>query len=112
MRTASQTISLPDLRHRRAMSLTALVLRIVDDHTREIRDDNHFMRDISDALMDAFMAQGVDILTDYDREQLGLPPRGPNGWTIEEMVAMEKKRLALMRAPMPPVIVSSDNKLI
>lgn len=101
-----ERIPRPDLRHRRAMSLTAMVMRIVDDHTRDIRDDSRFLRKINDALMDAFMADGVDILNDFDRERMGLPPRGPDGWTVEEILALDQRRLDAMRADVAPVIIS------
>ena len=43
----------------------------------------------------------VEIVSDFDRQQYGLTPRGPDGWTMEEIVELEKRRLELMFAPMP-----------
>jgi hypothetical protein len=41
----------------------------------------------------------VEVVTDYTRQEAGLPPRDGKGWTMEELVALERKRLELMSAP-------------
>jgi hypothetical protein len=113
MRKALDQIERQNLRHRRAMMLTAAVLRIVDEHTRHLRDpEDRYMRNIHDAVMDAFMAEGVDVLTDHDRAQIGLAPRGPDGWTMEEIIAMDERRLAHMRTPMPAMILPAGTDLL
>jgi hypothetical protein len=61
-------------------------------------------RDVSDQLMQTLMSVGVEFLTDHDREQAGMPPRGPDGWTLDELMALEKARLEHMMRP-PPLMV-------
>ncbi len=39
------------------------------------------------------------MLTDYDREQLGLPRRNNEGWTQAELKAMDTTRVLLMLEP-------------
>jgi hypothetical protein len=62
------------------------------------------LRAITRKLEDLFRQDGVEVLTDYTRQEMGLPPRGPDGWTIEEIHAMERLRLERMMAPMPMFI--------
>lgn len=84
-----------DLRRQRATALTAAVLHELDRHTPDdVREDVH------NALMRVFTQEGVDILTDYTRAEVGLPPRGPDGWTVEEMVALERARLEVIARPL------------
>lgn len=54
------------------------------------------------------MATGVEFVTDYDREQCGLPPRGPEGWTVEELMLLERVRLSRMLAPPPMMILDTE----
>jgi len=57
-------------------------------------------RDAYYALLKLFIDQGVDVITDYTRQEAGLPPRDGEGWTRDELVALEAARLALIMRPM------------
>jgi hypothetical protein len=93
MSTATQEMMRVDLRRRRADVVAHHVWQEIRKHVDRDRE-----RDVFYALQDALTTIGVDMVTDYDRQQLGLPPRGPDGWTPDELVAMERLRLdALMR---------------
>jgi hypothetical protein len=85
-----------DLRRRRADALTSAVLQELDlrGFPREIK------REVYRALTDVFMREGVEVLSDYTRAEIGLPPRGPDGWTLEEMLALERVRLDAITRPM------------
>lgn len=93
-----------DKRRLRAMALTAQILQIVGKYIPHNRDRDP-MRDLTQELQDALEKAGAEIVSDFDRQQYGLSPRGPDGWTMEEIVESEKRRLDLMYAPMPPMIV-------
>ena len=87
-----------NLRQLRAQSLAHAIF----DAVRPFIDDEHY-RDVMYALEDLFRDKGVEVLTDLDRQQYGLPARGPDGWTAEEIVALEQKRFDALFAP-PPMI--------
>lgn len=57
-----------------------------------------------DRLVGLFAMKGAEILTDYDREQAGLSPRGPEGYTVDELIAIERRRLAVLATP-PSMII-------
>lgn len=90
-----------NIRERRAMGLTSAVLNIVLPHLREAqgREAKWAARHIQEQLMDLFARDGIEILSDHDRQQYGLPPRGPDGWTVNEIIAMEKLKLEIMTKP-------------
>jgi hypothetical protein len=93
-----------NLRQRRAQVLAAHVMEKLRGHLYEDRDRDT-LRDVHEILMQEFMAQGVEVLTDYDREQYGLPPRGPDGWTMEELLALERRRLEILTRPLAPMVI-------
>jgi hypothetical protein len=66
------------------------------------------MREINYDLMELCMKEGVEILTDYTRTEIGLPQRGPDGWTMEEIIALEKCRLDMMYAPLTMTVRKDD----
>jgi DUF1009 family protein len=53
-------------------------------------------------LTQVFSDLGVEVLTDEDRAEYGLPPRGPDGWTEEEIKAIEQRRRAALGMPSVP----------
>jgi len=101
-RTATEEMTRLNMRRRRADSLAAAVLqrllpRIDATHPDELPD--RIVRLVHGALAEALNEQGVDVVTDNDRAEAGLPPRGPEGWTAEELWVLERKRLELLMAP-------------
>ena len=96
-----------DRRRLRAMALTAQIMQIVGKYVERDRERD-CMRELSCELQEALEKAGAEIVSDYVREAVGLPPRGPDGWTDEELVALEKRRLEMLLAPMPGFIGSSS----
>lgn len=85
-----------DLRKVRAdQAVTSILHYILDRYVPSAcREDAH--RD----LYQKFMEAGAEILTDAHRQEAGLPPRGPDGWTLEEIIALEKHRLEMLTKPL------------
>ena len=93
-------IPMLDVRENRARQMSAAVMSALNDHICY-----HSRHDVYEALFELFTGNGVEVLTDYDREKAGLPARGPNGWTLEEVMAWERAKLdVLTRAPAPFII--------
>ena len=59
-------------------------------------------------LFEAIQKAGVDIITADHRAAAGLPPRGPKGWTDHELQVLEAKRMEMLLAPHPPMIISAS----
>ena len=59
--------------------------------------------DAYDELIGELHKYGAEIIGDMDREAAGLSPRGPDGWTLEEIAALERKRWETFLAPIRPV---------
>lgn len=93
-----------DRRRLRLQPLLHEILQIVEKHLSDEDMRRNAMREIHCDLFDKFHEQGVEIITDYTRQEAGLPPRGPDGWTTEELIALEQRRLELMRRPMQFVV--------
>lgn len=95
----------PDRRRLRTNVLVAEVLQAIGPFLREDeRVRGH--EEASRILMHKFYEAGVDFLTDQDRAELGLSERGANGWTAEEVQALEAKRLEALMAPLPPLVTA------
>jgi hypothetical protein len=71
---------------------------ILDQYEEAWRVD--LCRQVSRVLFEVLVATGAEVLTDHDRHDLGLPPRGPDGWTVEELRASE--RWSSMRSLLEP----------
>lgn len=94
------TLERPDRRQQRAMALVGQILRIVES-TMHPEVDPRRMRD---QLMELLMGEGVDLLTDFTRSEIGVPPRDGQGWTITEILALEMVRLEAMTRPFPQFV--------
>lgn len=108
MSKAIDQIQRVDKRRFRAMALTAQIMQIVGKYI-PYGWERDVLRDISYELQEAMEKVGAEIVSDLDRQQYGLPSRGPDGWTMEEIIALEKRRLEAMYAPIPPVIISKED---
>jgi hypothetical protein len=88
-----------DMRRMRAQQVLGYVMEALNPvFDRAEFDPHEIRRDTYDALAKLFMQEGVELLTEYHRQEMGLPPRGPDGWTVEEIIALEQRHLdALLR---------------
>lgn len=89
-----------DLRSTRARSVAHVIMQIIEPY---LKDDVHLCVDLKQELQERLISllseKGIEVLTDYHREKLGLPLRNDQGWTIEEIIALEQKRLELLTKP-------------
>jgi hypothetical protein len=99
--TAVGVVEREDRRYLRARTLAYGVMRSLEPF---IADE--VQRPALTALLDLFAREGVEVLTDYTRAEIGLPPRDQKGWTIEEIIALERVRLELMLKPIPQFLVN------
>jgi hypothetical protein len=91
--------------------LTNFIVHTIRPHLRHDDDGSCYEREqqIFDVMERKFAELGVEIITDYDREQLGLPARCADGWTLEEMLALERRRLEAIMKPLSiPIIPILD----
>lgn len=100
---ASGMLEQQNTRYLRARMLTAEVLRSIEPFLNlDVR-----RQDVSDAVLNLFMTEGVEVLTDHTRAEIGLPPRNAKGWTMEEVLALERVRLELMTRPMSHFVANT-----
>lgn len=92
-------------RHIRAQRVTAHLMHALDRILDQADPDLDLHRRVSREITELLTTDGVEVFTDYDRQEIGLPPRGPDGWTVTEMHALENKRLEALISPMPHFIV-------
>lgn len=85
-----------NLRKVRADQAVASILHYILDRyvPYACREDAH--RD----LYQKFAEVGAEIITDTHRQEAGLSPRGPDGWTLEEIAALEKRMLEQLTKPL------------
>ena len=100
---ATDQIQRIDRRRLRAMAVTSQIMQIVGKYVDPGRERD-CMRDLTYELQEAMEKVGAEIVSDLDRQQYGLSPRGPDGWTMEEIIELEKRRLELMFAPLPTMV--------
>lgn len=96
---------MPRLRMIRADRLLAEVLHVIGKHMPPGPDDS--TRDIARDLEEMFFRAGVEVITDTDRAEAGLPRRNGFGFTHVEMRIMEHRRLEVMMRPMTPRFIPS-----
>ena len=97
MKTATQMIDRIDLRRARAMSMASVIMKAIDPYLDQQLD--RVRRDAFDAIFEIVWQEGVEVLTDPTRAETGLPPRGPDGWTDDEIRALEAARFAVINRP-------------
>ena len=94
MTTAAAKIERLNLRETRARQMASHIIHTLRPYLAE-----DCMPSAYNALMETLMIDGVEVLTDHDRDVHGLPPRGEDGWTHEELVALESSRLGKLVTP-------------
>ena len=87
-----------DRRYMRASQLTAMVMKLLDDHFEEHGETDH-RRQAYEKLMTLFHDNGFDVVTDGDRERAGVAPRDALGWTALERADYERATLDAMLTP-------------
>lgn len=96
----------------RSRAFVAMLMDIVHEymkrHDRNERDQRDVERDVYEKLMETCEQHGIELISDEDRELVGLPPRGPDGWTDEEIIALERVRLELMLRPVVASVLVPD----
>lgn len=91
----------PDRQRMQTMAMVAFVMNAIGKH---IPDDGSSHKRATYDLFDALQNAGVDVITAEHRKAAGLPPRGPMGWTDQELHIMEQKRIEAMLSPMPIMV--------
>ena len=81
----------PNLRYQRAQMLCAELIHRIIPHIDQRGDTD--LRAIAREIEGLFVEDGVYVLTDADRECMGLPPRDARGWTPHEVAAYERRML-------------------
>ena len=92
MITATEQAQRINLRKMRAQQLTAVIMREIDDLIENRREAH-------DRIHNLFMQEGVEVITDYTRQEFGLPKRQADGWTDVEAAALEHARLQALLGP-------------
>jgi hypothetical protein len=87
-----------DLRRMRADQLAHAIFRKVQPRLHG-EDEDRIDRDVFYAILEVLYEAGVEVITDWQRAELGLPPRGPDGWTDDEVRAMEAMRMKALLQP-------------
>lgn len=95
--TATQFATRMNVRRMRSQALASHIMHKITPYLDREGDAYY---DVYQTLIEIFSEEGVEIITDLHRHEIGLPPRGPDGWTAEELHAMEKRRLEALYAPM------------
>lgn len=88
-------------RHMRAQQLLGHVLHVIEKYIPHESYEG-VARDIEDL----FLITGAYIVTDADRAAAGLPMRGVDGLTLDELKIIEAKMIQAMLAPPKPLVVS------
>jgi hypothetical protein len=100
------------LRKYRADRITAEIMQIIDKHLRDNQDalERNTMRYIHRDILDMFFKADVDVVTEIDRIDAGLPRHNAYGYTKEEMRIMELHRQKKMLEAMHSIFVVPEGK--
>ncbi len=107
---ASDRIAPRNMRLDRANQLVAIISDMAEDVLKRTDHPADFSRTLHTRLLDYLHDEGAEIITDRDRDAAGLAPRGLEGWTAEELRALELHRMEVMLRPMPPVLFVDPSK--
>ena len=98
---------LSDMRMNRARQIAFLVMGLLQpffDEAAPYIETRKMRNDIFDKLLKELHDMGAYILTDEARAQCGLPGRNVEGWTAEELIALERKALEIMNRPIQAIV--------
>lgn len=96
-----------DMRRVRAQNLMGSIMQEISPF---LQDDQR--RDVHEAIYTLLWRKGVEVLTDHERHALGLPDRGNEGWTQEELQILELKRQELLLNPNYSFLLKTDEQKI
>lgn len=102
--TAQRMSFAPELRRYRANMFTAFVMQKIGHLLEPDEDYPKKLRDAHDNLFELFYEAGFDVITDEDRRQAGLEPRGELGFTDRELHIMENVRIQKLLEPVKTTI--------
>ena len=92
-----------NIRHTKASQIASFLMHTLDEMIpRACWSEAHAK------IMEFLMTEGLEIITDDDRRNAGLPPRGPNGWTAVELHALEHARLQALSAPFAAILKTAE----
>lgn len=94
MKASDLRAMLPNRRRRGAEILAHAIVKDIEPHIFEGEQ-----RDVLEKLYRMFHAAGIDVITDEDRANAGLPARDAYGWTDAELQAIERWRTELLSRP-------------
>ena len=94
-----------DRRKRTAAALTNLISREIAPF---LGDEERAREYAARAIYGIIMDQGLFVLTEQDRIDLGLPPRDDKGWTADEIRAYEAHLSMLMTRPLPHLVMPNE----
>ncbi|UQD69187.1 hypothetical protein JEY40_24540 [Bradyrhizobium japonicum] len=97
-----------DMRRLRIQPLLHEILHIVGKHLSDEDYRRNALRDLHNELFDKFHEMGIEIVSDHMRAAMGLPARGPDGWTVEELIALEQKRIEMLTRPIQLVVPGQE----
>ncbi len=97
------TVPWQDMRRIRTQRLTASIMQEI---LPLLNDDQP--RDVREAIYNLLWRSGAEVLTDYERKEIGLPDRNNDGWTDDELRALEARRLEVMLSPMPSIFIDNN----
>jgi hypothetical protein len=93
-----------DRREMRAQQVVSLALMAAERTFPYDIITRRQMKAFADELQKQFMENGVEVLTDWHRTQMDLPARGPDGWTMAEIIAMDDYLLKIHAQPLAYVV--------
>lgn len=86
---------------RRRVQINAIIAFVMDAIGKHIPDDGHSRKHAVYDLQDALARAGVEIITEQERLNAGLPPRNERGWTQEELRILDARIMKAMLEPAP-----------
>lgn len=89
-----------DRRSPRAQQLVAMIMEVLKGRI-PAREYGLVLTELNDLMW----CWGVQVVTDADRQQAGLPPRNHHGMTLEELAILERRQIEAMMHPHEVIFV-------
>lgn len=100
----------PDKRKIRADAVASHVMHRISDmlYKSDVDGKQNLPKKVHEAILEILMAEGIEVLTDYDRMLMSLPARDAFGWTDDEIKVYENRKLEAMLKSFPHMIISDQ----